>query len=52
MKNEFMSHFQNRFDRPSSVHFSLGMIFPNQLSLDTKDDLEKNVTKNELKKVV
>ena len=51
-KHEFMSHFKNRFDRPSSVRLSLDMSFPNQLSLDFKDELEKNVTKDELKRAV
>nr|GEY28806.1 RNA-directed DNA polymerase, eukaryota, reverse transcriptase zinc-binding domain protein [Tanacetum cinerariifolium] len=52
VKNEFISHFENRFNRPSSARLSLNMIFPNQLSLDTKDDLEKNVTNDELKGAV
>ncbi|GJU04884.1 RNA-directed DNA polymerase, eukaryota, reverse transcriptase zinc-binding domain protein [Tanacetum coccineum] len=52
VKNEFMSHFENRFNRPSSARLSLDMIFPKQLSLDTKDELEKNVTKDELKRAV
>ncbi|GKC81563.1 RNA-directed DNA polymerase, eukaryota [Tanacetum coccineum] len=52
VKNEFMSHFKHRFDRPSSDRLSLDMTFPNHLSSDSKDDLEKNVTKDELKRAV
>ncbi|GKC34870.1 hypothetical protein Tco_1047254, partial [Tanacetum coccineum] len=41
VKNEFLSHFANRFDRPSSTHLLLDMNFPNHISSDTKADLEK-----------
>ncbi|GJR43430.1 RNA-directed DNA polymerase, eukaryota [Tanacetum coccineum] len=52
VRNVFMSLFENRFNHPFSARLSLDMIFPKQLSLDTKDDLEKNVTKDELKRAV
>ncbi|GJZ07388.1 RNA-directed DNA polymerase, eukaryota [Tanacetum coccineum] len=52
VKNEFMSHFENRYDHPPSARLSLDMNFPNQLSSDIQVDLEKNVTKDELKRVV
>nr|GEW19664.1 RNA-directed DNA polymerase, eukaryota [Tanacetum cinerariifolium] len=52
VKDEFMSHFKNRFDCPFFARISLDMNFPKQLSLDSKEYLEKNVTKDELKKAV
>ncbi|GKB40350.1 hypothetical protein Tco_0885292 [Tanacetum coccineum] len=53
VKNEFLSHFANRFDCPSSNRVLLDMNFPNHISLDTKADLErKKVTKEELKRAV
>ncbi|GKD95091.1 hypothetical protein Tco_1374928 [Tanacetum coccineum] len=47
VKNEFLSHFANRFDCPSSTRVLLDMNFPNHISLDTKADLER---KKSLKK--
>nr|GEU78756.1 putative RNA-directed DNA polymerase, eukaryota, reverse transcriptase zinc-binding domain protein [Tanacetum cinerariifolium] len=52
VKNEFMSHFKNRFDRPPLARLSLDMNFPNLLSSDIQVDLKKNVTKDELKRAV
>ncbi|GKB37910.1 RNA-directed DNA polymerase, eukaryota [Tanacetum coccineum] len=42
VKNEFLSHFANIFDRPSSSRLLLDMNFPNQLSSDAQADLENN----------
>ncbi|GJW88814.1 RNA-directed DNA polymerase, eukaryota [Tanacetum coccineum] len=52
MKNEFLSHFKNRFDCPSSTRLSLDMNFLDQLSSDIQLDLEKNVSLEELNRVV
>nr|GEW12007.1 RNA-directed DNA polymerase, eukaryota [Tanacetum cinerariifolium] len=52
VKKEFLSHFENRFDCHTSTRFTLNMIFPNQLTLEKQDDMERNVTKEEIKKAV
>nr|GEV77600.1 RNA-directed DNA polymerase, eukaryota [Tanacetum cinerariifolium] len=41
VKNEFLSHFQNRFNASREDRFVLDMDFPNRLSLDQAQDLEK-----------
>ena len=52
MKNEFYMHFKNRFDRPVSSRFILDMNFPNTLSVDERDDMERHISKDEIKRVV
>ncbi|GJT65593.1 RNA-directed DNA polymerase, eukaryota [Tanacetum coccineum] len=52
VKNEFLSHFKERFDRPCSSRLILDMTYPNRLNLDQIDDLERNVTKEEIKRAV
>ncbi|GKC74670.1 RNA-directed DNA polymerase, eukaryota [Tanacetum coccineum] len=52
VKNEFLSHFKERFDRPCSSCLILDMTYPNRLNLDQIDDLERNVTKEEIKRAV
>ncbi|GKA95431.1 RNA-directed DNA polymerase, eukaryota [Tanacetum coccineum] len=38
VKDEFLSHFKNRFDCPSSTRLFLNMNFPNQISLEDQMD--------------
>ncbi|GJZ85929.1 RNA-directed DNA polymerase, eukaryota [Tanacetum coccineum] len=52
VKNEFLSHFKERFDRPCLSRLILDMTYPNRLNLDQIDDLERNVTKEEIKRAV
>ncbi|GJY28671.1 RNA-directed DNA polymerase, eukaryota, reverse transcriptase zinc-binding domain protein [Tanacetum coccineum] len=52
VKNEFFMHFQNRFDHPGPSRLILDMIFPNILSEDQRDDMERPVSKDEIKKAV
>ncbi|GJR56538.1 RNA-directed DNA polymerase, eukaryota [Tanacetum coccineum] len=52
VKNEFLSHFQNRFNAPRKDRFVLDMDFPDRLSLDQAHDLEKVFSKEEIKGAV
>nr|GEW25666.1 RNA-directed DNA polymerase, eukaryota, nucleotide-binding alpha-beta plait domain protein [Tanacetum cinerariifolium] len=52
VKNVFLSHFKERFDRPSPSCLILDITFPNRLNLDQIDDLERNLTKEEIKRAV
>ncbi|GKD01436.1 RNA-directed DNA polymerase, eukaryota [Tanacetum coccineum] len=52
VKNEFLNHFRNRFDRPNSIRPILDMDFPNRLSMAQKEDLEAVVSSQEVKKAV
>ncbi|GJR29057.1 RNA-directed DNA polymerase, eukaryota [Tanacetum coccineum] len=52
VKNEFFSHFKDRFEKPCSSRLMLDADFPIKLNSDQKDDLERNVTKDEIKRAV
>nr|GEZ78703.1 RNA-directed DNA polymerase, eukaryota, reverse transcriptase zinc-binding domain protein [Tanacetum cinerariifolium] len=52
VKKEFISHFQSRFDTPYADRFILNMDFPNRLSLEQVQDLERLFSKEEIKEVV
>ncbi|GJU27859.1 RNA-directed DNA polymerase, eukaryota [Tanacetum coccineum] len=52
IKNEFLSHFKERFKRPCSSRLMLDMTYPNRLNSDQIDDLERNVTKEEIKRAM
>nr|GEW28086.1 RNA-directed DNA polymerase, eukaryota [Tanacetum cinerariifolium] len=52
VKNEFFSHFKERFDNPCSSRLMLEREFPNKLSADQSIDLESNVTIEEIKRAV
>nr|GEX93911.1 RNA-directed DNA polymerase, eukaryota [Tanacetum cinerariifolium] len=52
VKNEFFSHFKERFDSPCSSRLMLEEEFINKLSADQSIDLEGNVTIEEIKRVV
>ncbi|GJS69804.1 RNA-directed DNA polymerase, eukaryota, reverse transcriptase zinc-binding domain protein [Tanacetum coccineum] len=49
LKNEFLSHFKERFDSPNSSRLMLDMDFPNRVSVEQVMDLERNVSKEEIK---
>nr|GEY90244.1 RNA-directed DNA polymerase, eukaryota [Tanacetum cinerariifolium] len=52
VKDEFLSHFKNGFDCPSSTRLSFDMNFPNQISSEVQVDLEKDVSLEELKRAI
>ncbi|GKB85526.1 RNA-directed DNA polymerase, eukaryota [Tanacetum coccineum] len=52
VKNEFLNHFKNRFDRPKSVRPMLNMEFPHHLNSMQQLDLEAEVSNEEIKKAV
>ncbi|GJX65365.1 RNA-directed DNA polymerase, eukaryota [Tanacetum coccineum] len=52
VKNEFLSHFKERFDSPSSSRLMLDMAFPNRVSAEQLIELERNVSKEEIKRAV
>ncbi|GJY25230.1 RNA-directed DNA polymerase, eukaryota [Tanacetum coccineum] len=52
VKDEFLSHFQEWFDSPCSSRLTLDMVFPNRISAEQNLDLERNVTKEEIKRAV
>ncbi|GJX71521.1 RNA-directed DNA polymerase, eukaryota [Tanacetum coccineum] len=52
VKEEFCSHFANRFRAPVNHHCKLNFIFPNRLSPDQVGDLERPVTKDEVRTAV
>nr|GFC19091.1 hypothetical protein [Tanacetum cinerariifolium] len=45
VKYEFLDHFRNRFDKPPENRARIDICFPNVLSNDQRDDLERMVTK-------
>nr|GEW06896.1 RNA-directed DNA polymerase, eukaryota [Tanacetum cinerariifolium] len=52
VKQEFFHHFKNRFEKPSNQRARIDMSFPNVLSIDQREDLERMVSKDEVKKAV
>nr|GFC08915.1 RNA-directed DNA polymerase, eukaryota [Tanacetum cinerariifolium] len=52
VKNEFLSHFRNRFDSPCTDRLTLNMEFPNILSYEQAQDLERVFLKDEIQQVV
>nr|GEY32107.1 RNA-directed DNA polymerase, eukaryota [Tanacetum cinerariifolium] len=52
VKYEFLDYFRNRFDKPPENCARIDICFPNVLSNDQRDDLERMVTKEEVKKAV
>ncbi|GJY32359.1 RNA-directed DNA polymerase, eukaryota [Tanacetum coccineum] len=49
VKNEFFTHFKDRFNITSFERLTLDMEFLNKLSIDQKTDLERPFTKEEIK---
>nr|GEW95258.1 RNA-directed DNA polymerase, eukaryota [Tanacetum cinerariifolium]GEX68862.1 RNA-directed DNA polymerase, eukaryota [Tanacetum cinerariifolium] len=52
VKYEFLDHFRNKFDKPPENRARIDICFPNVLSNDQRDDFERMVTKEEVKKTV
>ncbi|GJU56972.1 hypothetical protein Tco_1234738 [Tanacetum coccineum] len=53
VKNEFFTHFKNRFDHPGLSRLNLDMNFLNTLSAaDQRDDMERFISKDEIKRTV
>ncbi|GKA08064.1 RNA-directed DNA polymerase, eukaryota, partial [Tanacetum coccineum] len=52
LKNEFLSHFRNRFDSPCTDRLTLDMEFHNVLSYEKAQDLERVFLKDEIKQAV
>nr|GEY01154.1 RNA-directed DNA polymerase, eukaryota [Tanacetum cinerariifolium] len=52
VKLEFFDHFRGRFEKPSENRACIDISFPNSLSNDQKEDLERKITKKEVKRAV
>ncbi|GJR64060.1 RNA-directed DNA polymerase, eukaryota [Tanacetum coccineum] len=52
VKSEFLSHFKKRFDSPQEARLQLDLNFPNMLNSDQIADLEREVSKEEIKRAV
>ncbi|GJT59406.1 RNA-directed DNA polymerase, eukaryota [Tanacetum coccineum] len=52
VKNEFLKHFATRFAAPSSSSITFDYQFPNRLTPDQIEDLERNVSYEEIKRAV
>ncbi|GJW49663.1 RNA-directed DNA polymerase, eukaryota [Tanacetum coccineum] len=52
VKNEFLTHFRDRFERPKASRLVLDTDFPLKLDSDQKEDLERMVSKEEIKSAV
>nr|GFA34502.1 RNA-directed DNA polymerase, eukaryota [Tanacetum cinerariifolium] len=52
VKQEFQSHFADRFQDPGSRRGSLNFLFPNHLSNDQILDLESSISKDEIRTAV
>ncbi|GJU35246.1 RNA-directed DNA polymerase, eukaryota [Tanacetum coccineum] len=52
VKKEFFDHFSNRFSKPGERTATLHMEFPNQIHDDQRNELECEVTNDEIKKAV
>nr|GEV89717.1 RNA-directed DNA polymerase, eukaryota, reverse transcriptase zinc-binding domain protein [Tanacetum cinerariifolium] len=52
VKNEFLSHFRNRFERPKEARLNLNMEFLRKLTSMQQSDLEIDVSNDEIKRAV
>nr|GEX41749.1 RNA-directed DNA polymerase, eukaryota [Tanacetum cinerariifolium] len=52
VKCEFLTHFKNRFDHPQASRIQFDLKFPNMLKFDQLADLDRKVSKDEIKKAV
>ncbi|GJT75046.1 RNA-directed DNA polymerase, eukaryota, partial [Tanacetum coccineum] len=52
VKREFFDHFQGRFDKPSVNRVCIDTPFPVSLSIDQKEDMERMISKEEVKRAV
>ncbi|GKB57617.1 hypothetical protein Tco_0913803 [Tanacetum coccineum] len=51
VKKEFFDHFANRFGKPDKPTASISLDFPNQISHEQSDHMEREVSKCELKEI-
>ncbi|GKC47378.1 RNA-directed DNA polymerase, eukaryota [Tanacetum coccineum] len=52
VKREFFEHFWGRFDKPSVNRACIDTPFPVSLSIDQKEDMERRISKEEVKRAV
>ncbi|GJV16132.1 RNA-directed DNA polymerase, eukaryota, reverse transcriptase zinc-binding domain protein [Tanacetum coccineum] len=52
VKREFFQHFSKRFDKPMEHRAIVDMCYPRSLLIDQQEDLERVVTKEEVKRAV
>ncbi|GJT86709.1 hypothetical protein Tco_1068426 [Tanacetum coccineum] len=52
VKHEFFEHFRGRFDKPSVNRACIDTPFPVSLSIDQKKDMERMISKEEVKRAV
>nr|GEW47712.1 RNA-directed DNA polymerase, eukaryota [Tanacetum cinerariifolium] len=52
VKDSFLDHFANRFKQLASPRLKLNMSLPNCLSSDQTDDLDRNITNDEIRAAV
>ncbi|GJU40223.1 RNA-directed DNA polymerase, eukaryota [Tanacetum coccineum] len=52
VKREFFDHFQGRFDKPSVNRVCIDTPFPVSLSIDQKEDMERRISKEEVKRAM
>ncbi|GJU35592.1 RNA-directed DNA polymerase, eukaryota [Tanacetum coccineum] len=51
-QREFFEHFRGRFDKPSVNRACIDTPFPVSLSIDQKEDMERRISKEEVKRAV
>nr|GEV31673.1 RNA-directed DNA polymerase, eukaryota [Tanacetum cinerariifolium] len=52
VKHEFFEHFKNRFEKPNKSRILLERDFVKRISLEQNDDLEREVSNEEIKRAV
>nr|GEZ95536.1 RNA-directed DNA polymerase, eukaryota [Tanacetum cinerariifolium] len=52
VKNKFFDHFKNRFEQPLQNRIQLERDFLNRITTDQNEDLEREVSKKEIKRAV
>nr|GEW51950.1 RNA-directed DNA polymerase, eukaryota, reverse transcriptase zinc-binding domain protein [Tanacetum cinerariifolium] len=52
VKKEFLNHFQERFDKPFERRVTIDVSYPRSISGEQRDELEREVTIEEIKTVV
>nr|GEV41168.1 RNA-directed DNA polymerase, eukaryota [Tanacetum cinerariifolium] len=52
VKDSFLDHFATHFKQPASPRLKLNMSLPNCLSSDQTDDLDRNITNDEIRAAV
>nr|GEX20209.1 RNA-directed DNA polymerase, eukaryota [Tanacetum cinerariifolium] len=52
VKKAFVDHFAKRFNQPMNARLKLNMMFPNQLTPNQVEDLDRNITNEDIKAAV